>query len=87
VKRAVYQGGYVWGQMLLPAPELPSPDNWGWTRNQEGMLEPYWTELPEASHTCHELVSCRCKNDCVKRCKCKKAALECTALCACEGEC
>ena len=32
VKRAVYQGGHVWGQILLPAPELPPPTNWGWSR-------------------------------------------------------
>ena len=25
VRRAVYQGGHVWGQALLPAPALPSP--------------------------------------------------------------
>ena len=25
VKRAVYQGGHVWGQMLVSTPELPSP--------------------------------------------------------------
>ena len=31
VKRAVYQGGHVWGQILLPAPELPPPANWGWS--------------------------------------------------------
>ena len=25
VKRAVYQGGHGWGQMLVSTPELPSP--------------------------------------------------------------
>ncbi|KAI0243305.1 hypothetical protein LSAT2_015899 [Lamellibrachia satsuma] len=29
VKRAAYQGGHVWGQTLLPAPELPPPTSWG----------------------------------------------------------
>ena len=94
VKRAAYQGGHVayqgghvWGQTLLPTPELPPPSSWGWIKNDEGVYEPHWTKLPKAAHSCYELVSCKCKKRCVKRCKCKKAALECTALCVCEGEC
>ena len=75
VKRAAYQG--VWGQTLLPTPELPPPSSWGWTKNDEGVYEPHWMKLPKAAHSCYALVSC----------KCKKAALECTALCVCEGEC
>lgn len=86
VKRAVYQGGHVWGQILLPAPELPPPTNWGWSMTG-GQYTPYWTRLPEAAHTCIELVSCKCQKGCVRRCKCKKAALKCTALCVCEGDC
>ena len=87
VKRATYQGGHVWGQSLQTTPVLPSPTNWGWTRTDDGLYEPNWTILPEASQVCYELVSCKCKKECVGQCKCKKAALECTALCACEGEC
>ena len=90
VKRAAYQGGHVayqgghvWGQTLLPTPELPPPSSWGWIKNDEGVYEPHWTKLPKAAHSCYELVSCKCKKRCVKRCKCKKAALECTALCVC----
>ena len=83
VKRAAYQGGHVWGQTLLPTPELPSPSSWGWIKNDEGVYEPHWTKLPKAAHSCYELVSCKFKKRCVKRCKCKKAALECTALCVC----
>ena len=30
VKRAVFQGGCVWGQTLLGQPVLPSPSDWGW---------------------------------------------------------
>ncbi|KAL8559114.1 hypothetical protein ACOMHN_046162 [Nucella lapillus] len=87
VKRAVYQGRHVWGQILLPAPELPPPTNWGWSRTGEGQYTPYWTRLPEAAHSCIELVSRKCKKRCVRRCKCKKAALQCTSLCVCEGDC
>ena len=86
VRRAVYQGGHVWGQALIPAPTLPSPSDWGWIKTS-GMYEPLWTTLPEASKVCRELVSCQCQEGCIKKCKCKKATLECTPLCACDGEC
>ena len=36
LKRAVYQGGHVWGQMLVPTPELPSPCKWGCSKTSEG---------------------------------------------------
>ena len=87
VRRAVYQGGQMWGQALVPAPALPSPSDWGWSSTSDQMYEPYWTTLPEASKVCQELISCTCKKGCTKRCKCKKAKLECTALCDCGGEC
>ena len=31
-KRAACQAGYCWGQMMIPAPELPSPSEWGWVQ-------------------------------------------------------
>ena len=87
LNRATYQGGYIWGQLLLSTPTLPSPTNWGWIKNSSGLYEPNWSKLPDASKVCYELVCCKCKKGCVGRCKCKKAALQRTALCACEGEC
>ena len=86
VLRTTYQGGHVWGQALLATPALPSPTSWGWVKTEDGLYEPNWTNLPEASKACYELVSCKCKKGCVRRCRCKKAALQCTALCACEEE-
>ena len=62
-------------------------NQWGWMKTEDSLYEPNWTTLPEASKACHERVSCKCKKGCVRRCKCKKATLDCTALCACEGEC
>ena len=86
-KRATYQGGHCWGQALVCQPELPSPGDWGW-KNQNGCWHPLWTSLPEAAKACHELIHCRCSTSCSnKRCKCTKAALMCTALCTCSGEC
>ena len=87
VKRAVYQGGHVWGQLLLPQQVLPSPTRWGWVRSDDNQYQPFWTTLPEASRICYELVSCGCKKGCNNRCKCKKAALKCSGLCWCEGGC
>ena len=42
--------------------------------------------LPEASTASRELIHCGCKKGCTGRCKCKKVALKCTALCQCSGE-
>jgi hypothetical protein len=87
MKRSLFQGGYVWGQVLVPQPVLPSPTSWGWRHTEDGSYEPLWTTLPEASKSCLELVSCGCKKGCRNRCKCKNANLQCTGLCVCEGEC
>uniref|UniRef100_UPI00358F05C7 uncharacterized protein n=1 Tax=Myxine glutinosa TaxID=7769 RepID=UPI00358F05C7 len=86
VKRATYQGGHCWGQSLVPHCYLPSPCDWGWVDN-DGQFDPLWTTLPEAAKSCYELICCGCENGCSGRCKCKKAALKCTALCACDGDC
>jgi len=44
LKRAVYQGGHVWGQILLPASELSQPTNQpglvkDWTRTVQTLLD------------------------------------------------
>ena len=39
-KRAVYQGGHMWGKKLLPDPVLPLPTDWGWVKNQEWLQKP-----------------------------------------------
>ena len=87
VKRANYQEGHVWDQSLLATPALPLLTSWAWMKTEDGLYKPNWTTLPMASKACYELVSCKCKKGCMRRCKCKKAALEYTALCECEGEC
>ena len=86
IKRAAYQAGYCWAQMAIKAPELPSPNEWGWKKADEGW-EAQWTTLPEAAQACRELIKCSCKKSCTGRCKCKKAALSCTSLCFCGGSC
>ena len=35
------------------APELPSPNHWGWSKDDAGW-HPLWTTFPEAPDSCHE---------------------------------
>ena len=85
-RRAVLQGGHVWGQTLLPTQVLPSPSEWGWECKGQ-LWSPYWTTLAQAKSTCYELIKCGCKTTCRVRCKCVKAGLACTGLCYCGGNC
>ena len=86
VYRAAFQAGYIWGQALVPQQQLPSPSNWGWEETQDGWMAK-WTTLPEASTVCNELLRCGCKKSCQGLCKCFRAKLKCTFLCACAGHC
>ena len=85
IKRACYQAN-IWNQSLISEPELLNPSDWGWTKDTSGW-QPLWTTLPEAAKSCQELIHCGCKKLCTGHCKCKKAALKCTALCWCSGDC
>ena len=62
IKKATYQAGYCWAQMMIAAPELPSPSEWGWRRKAEGGSEECWTALPETTQARKELICCSCKN-------------------------
>ena len=86
VHRAILQAGYIWGQTLISQQDVPSPTNWGWEKSEDGWV-PKWTELPEASVACYELIHCGCKKSCQGLCKCFRASLSCTTLCACAGHC
>ncbi len=67
IKRAAYQAGYCWSQMVIKVPELPSPNEWGWKKTDDGW-EAHWTTLPEAAQACRELIKCSCKKSCRGRC-------------------
>ena len=86
-KRAAYQAGHCWAQTMIAIPELPSPGEWGWNRNENGGWKICWTTLHEATQVCRELLRCGCKKGCMGLCKCLKAGLQCTALCYCGGLC
>ena len=81
-KRAAYQGGVIWGQATAPNPETSTPADWGWIQSEEAW-KINWTTLPSIAACCQELTKCCCKKDCLKRCKCFRAGLSCTALCSC----
>lgn len=87
-KRAAYQAGHIWGNTIIPSPELPDTILWGW-KLENSKLVPMWTPLPEASKACRQLIKCKCsiKGRCTFRCRCKTAELPCTELCLCKGEC
>lgn len=85
IKRTCYQAN-CWNQALVLDPVMPDPSDWGWTKERTEW-QPLWTTLPEASKSCRELIRCRCEKGCTGRCKCAKAALKCTDLCFCSGDC
>ena len=88
-KRVAYQAGHCWGQCDIPCPVIPSPSEWGWTMSEEQLWKPLWMTLPEASKACRELLRCGCRMEkgCKGHCKCRKAEMQCTALCKCGGDC
>ena len=69
VKRAVSQGGYVWGQATALKPVLPELTNWGWTLGREEQPQPKWVTVLPAAVICKELVHCGCKKSCSRICK------------------
>ena len=44
-KRASYGAGDLWGQALKRQPQMPSPSNWGWVKQDEEW-KVFWTPLP-----------------------------------------
>ena len=62
-KRVSYQSN-CWNKSLIHDPDLSSPGDWGWKKDQTGW-QPVWTTLPEASQSCSELIHCSCKKGCI----------------------
>ena len=82
IKRAHYQA-FVWKQAACQYPDLPNPDEMGWTTNGEsGKLLPLLMTKDPIPTTCKDIISCSCKSRCMTlRCGCKKAKLFCTDPC------
>eukprot|EP00745_Piridium_sociabile_P022176 TRINITY_DN34414_c0_g1_i10.p1 TRINITY_DN34414_c0_g1~~TRINITY_DN34414_c0_g1_i10.p1 ORF type:complete len:283 (-),score=55.29 TRINITY_DN34414_c0_g1_i10:371-1219(-) len=87
-KRAAYQAG-VWATSDQAQDDLPSPEDWGWTKVKSSQTwTPYWTSLENASKVCRELIKCGCKSETgcsASRCSCLKLGpgWKCTELCSC----
>ena len=57
----------------------------GWELT-DGVLTQLYTENPAAPESVLRMVTCGCKKGCGKRCSCRKAGLDCSALCLiCKG--
>ena len=95
IRRAALQGVHIRGQCLVPSPDYPDPQQWGWSRSgDEDTWRPHWSSLPHASKACKQLTSCRCnpQRGCTNQCGCKRAAVvfygsPCTDTCLCKGGC
>ena len=68
-------------------PDLPDPAEWGFTKHNSSMWQPFWTT--EACKSCQELLKwgCDINRGCLGRCKCVQAGLVCTTYCKCKGDC
>lgn len=86
VKRSAFIAGHIGGSSLTTSGTTEVPTDWGWVR-AEGRLTPFWTDLPEISKACKELIKCGCRKGCKTTCMCKKASLPCTELCYCGSTC
>ena len=88
VKRSTLQA-MKWRASLNKCAEAKDPQEWGWKLKAGGTgFVPHWSDLPEVSKACGELLKCGCKINCSSgRCKCVKAELSCTTLCGCNADC
>ena len=59
----------------------------GWKLDNSGSIKPICMMLLEASISCKDLIHCKWKKGCSKRCSCKKLNLKCTEPCECSGGC
>lgn len=86
VKRALLQACFYWNQATTAQQEIPNFSEWGWQKDGS-TWQPLWTTLSDASVACSILLHCSCIKACKGRCKCKRASVQCTSLCKCEGGC
>ena len=64
IRRAAFQASIIWGQALEQVPDQHCPEQWGWKKNTDGVLEIYWTDLSAISESCAKLCKCGCKKQC-----------------------
>jgi len=77
---------YIRGHIMGQRPIMPCPSNWGWVCDIRGCWQPLWTVLLEAAKSYFELIHYGCPKGYNRQCKCVKAGLPYTTLCACGGQ-
>jgi len=75
----------IWENDKTAYPTIPSPDGYGWKKDDESEWQPVMSTLPPAPDVVLHLVKCGCqKTRCAtKHCACAKASLPCTDMCRC----
>ena len=82
----VHHQTMIWKQADCAEPDIPDPTAMGWTK-RDGGLEPILMSLSPIPKACMEVIFCSCKTNCrTKRCKCRKAGLQCTIMCGCKKD-
>ena len=75
--------GMIWEDDRVAKPEIPSPEGYGWKRDDSSEWKPVMNTLPPATDACYiHLVKCGClKTRCpTNHFQCSKAGLPCTDL-------
>ena len=76
ILRSCYQATNWSNALSKQRPHL-DPVVWGWKKSGKGFV-PLWSDLPDASEACRELIKCDCKKKCRGRCKYRKNELSST---------
>ena len=79
--RANYQAG-IWRASLQQHPQIPSPLDHGWAKNENDQLTIQWMQGSPAPEAVLQLLSCNCSRQCkLPDCQCLRSGLKCTTLC------
>jgi len=79
--RANYQAG-IWRCSLQQHPQVPSPLEHSWARNDDGQLTVEWRRGFPVPEAVLKLLSCNCSRRCkLPECQCMSSGLKCTNLC------
>jgi len=85
-KRAAFQAGHICGQCIVTKPFVPSPGDWDWEKCDGEFYGPWFPRPPVTQLL--ELLSClQVQEYCRENCKCHRANIQCTSLCACVEQC
>jgi hypothetical protein len=77
----------VWLNAMVPCPQLPPIEEFGWYMDEKGEVLPVLTTLPPLPEKLTVLTSCGCKKDCASKvCTCKKSKLGCIGACKCMAQ-